>query len=156
MFVIFRHLRESNHMTAIGLFRLGTKNTQADPQPDLLFRGNTTAASQALTFDTAILTNTTKRMRMTVTGRVTGGTGTVGHTYVTTQELAAKNVAGVVSQVGGTTVVSTFTDAGMTTTTVAYSASGTNLRTTITSPNAGGEGANPNIDWTLLVETDDI
>jgi hypothetical protein len=141
-------------MTAVAIVVSGALNTQPSAQtPDTLQTGRTTAAAATITFDTPILSTTTKRMRVTAIGRVAaGGTGTVGDTIIWTRELAAKNIAGVISQVGATTLVSTLNDAGFATATIAFAPSAPNLRATVTAPAAAGEGATPNIDWSYLVE----
>lgn len=133
------------------VFQSGVRNTQASPEEPVLVFGTTTAAAQAITYDTPIVG--IKHIRVVVIGRVTqSGTGTVGDAFIAVRELAVKNVAGIISLIGAIASLVTASDAGMSTVTVAFSAVGGNGRLTVTAPAAAGEGATPNIDWSAFVE----
>jgi hypothetical protein len=131
----------------------GTQNTQAGTfgSQQMSFRRTTTSAGTA-TVDIPIATNTNKNFRVIVSARVAAGsvTGTVGDAWGATREALFKNVAGTVSQIQATTVISTFTDTNMTTSSAVLSVSTTNARVTLTAPTTT-EGATPTIDWTVAV-----
>jgi hypothetical protein len=139
-------------LTFIAAAGEGTQNSQAGifGETQLSFRRTTTTGGTT-TVDIPIATDTNKTFRLVIAGRIANGsvTGTVGDAWGATREAMFKNVAGTVSQVGATTVISTFTDTNMTTTTAALTVSTTNARLTITAPS--GEGATPTIDWTVVV-----
>ena len=128
-----------------------TVNTQKLIYDELIATGQITSAGGTLTLTVPLPTSTSSVMiDCEVQGKVTSaGTVTVvGDTFVNRQTVCYKNVAGTVSVVGSAATILNASDTHLSTSTVAFSVSTTNVVITLTlNPTSGTQ---PGADCTIL------